>query len=398
MKNLTSASFHLLLHTEQPAFLSRMAPQETTRKRILVDSAPANDESLRVYRFLTISAYLLLGGSLACSSDSGAGAWDADLLTADASPNFDAAQPSAPAELEHWITGDGKDVQVTTTGPALFLAGGGSDQDEGFAWAQELAPGGDLVVLRTSGSDGYNDYLYSEIGGFDSVETLMLTTRTLADDPYVAWAIEHAEVIFMAGGDQWTYLDTWRGTKVQTALASAWQRGAVIGGTSAGCAVLGEFAFSAENDTVYSSEALADPYNEFMTLERDFLSYPVLDGIVTDTHFGARDRMGRLAGFLARIIADGLHSAPIGIGIDEATALLVSADGSARAIGQGKVYVLTSSAAPSQCQSGLPLTFEDLSYRVLQAGDTLSLPSGSSGVAAASLSISQGVMTPSDPY
>lgn len=278
------------------------------------------------------------------------------------------------------------------------MAGGGSDQNAGFAWAQELAPQGDLVVLRTSGSDGYNDYIYSDIGGFHSVETLLVDTPALADDAYVAWTLGHAEVIFMAGGDQWTYLDTWRDTAVQSALADAWQRGAVIGGTSAGSAVLGEFAFSAENDTVYSSEALSDPYNEFMTLQRNFLEFPLLTGVITDSHFGARDRMGRLAGFMARIMTDGLHTSPVGLGIDESTALLVSSDGSARVIGNGSVYVVSATAPPSQCQSALPLSFENLHYKVLKSGDTLNLPSGTSAAASLPLSIADGIMTPASPY
>ena len=346
----------------------------------------------------TIAACLLALGGLACGSSNSEAEADGAPTAPDAAPTPDAEPPVAPSSLQHWVTGNASDSVITTTGPALFLAGGGSDQNAGFEWAQQIAPQGDVVILRTSGSDGYNEYIYSDIGGYDSVETLMVDTRSLADDPYVAFAIEHAEVIFMAGGDQWTYLDNWRGTKVQAALAGAWQRGAVIGGTSAGCAVLGEFSFSAENDTVYSSEALADPYNEFMTLEQGFLTYPILSGVITDTHFGARDRMGRLAGFAARLMQDGLHNAPIGIGIDEATALLITSDGTGTVIGNGAVYLLTPNAAPGQCQSGLPLIFENLSYRVLKAGDTVALPSATTSAQEKMLSIAAGTMTPANPY
>lgn len=348
-------------------------------------------------RFSGLLAIALFSAACGENSTSGAndGAPETDASTA---PDASLLPPTAPSTLVHYVTGDPADSRILPTGPALFLAGGGSDQDAGFAWAQEIAPQGDLVVLRTSGSDGYNDYLYSDIGGFDSVETLLVDTRALAEDAYVAWTLQHAEVIFMAGGDQWTYLDTWRGTEVQSALADAWQRGAVIGGTSAGCAVLGEFAFSAENDTVYSSEALSDPYNEFMTLEHNFVEFPLMAGVITDTHFAARDRMGRLAAFMARIISDGLHASPIGLGIDEATAVLVSSDGSARVIGNGSVYLLTTAAAPSQCVSALPLSFESLNYRVLGDGDTLSFPGGASTAATLPLSIDEGVMTPTNPY
>src|SRR6476469_3276226 len=88
--------------------------------------------------------------------------------------------------------------------------------------------GGDIVVLRASGADGYNDYLYTEIGGVDSVETLLVTSTELADSAYVSFAITHAEGIFLAGGDQASYLAAWKGTGVETALMAAWARGAAI--------------------------------------------------------------------------------------------------------------------------------------------------------------------------
>ena len=86
------------------------------------------------------------------------------------------------------------------------------------------------------------------------------------------------------------------------------------------------------------------------------------------------------------------------LGIDEATAVLVSSDGSARVIGNGSVYLLTTAAAPSQCVSALPLSFESLNYRVLGDGDTLSFPGGASTAATLPLSIDEGVMTPTNPY
>jgi cyanophycinase len=50
-----------------------------------------------------------------------------------------------------------------------------------------------------------------------------------------------------------------------------------IGGTSAGMAVLGEVVFTAENNTIWSSEALEDPFHWRMKLERDFLRIPHME-------------------------------------------------------------------------------------------------------------------------
>jgi len=276
--------------------------------------------------------------------------------------------------------------------------GGGSDVDAAFSWWSGLIAGGDVVVLRTSGSDGYNDYLFESFGTVDSVETMLVVTSALANDPYVAWRIAHAEGVFMAGGDQASYLATWKDSAVEQALQDAWDRGAVIGGTSAGCAVLGELMFAAYNDTVYSDEALEDPYNMYMTLERDFLALPPLASVITDTHFAERDRFGRLVGFVARTVQDGWASEVVGLGIDEATALVVGPDGIGEVLGAGQVYSVRSNGLPADCSAGNPLEYGPLSYTALAKGDTIALPSGQTDVPAASVTASAGMLTPADPY
>jgi hypothetical protein len=57
--------------------------------------------------------------------------------------------------------------------------------------------------------------------------------------------------------------------------------------------------------TIHSPEAFANPYGNKVTLSREFLEIAVLQGVITDTHFVKRDRMGRLLVFLARILQDG---------------------------------------------------------------------------------------------
>src|SRR5207244_2997527 len=133
----------------------------------------------------------------------------------------------------------------------------------------------------------------------------------------------HAELIFLAGGDQWTYVENWKGTPLAAAIQTAVARGAILGGTSAGLAVLGEGVFTAENGSVTSAEALADPYDPLVTLDGAFVALPALANVVTDTHFVVRDRLGRLIAFVARAAQDGLLASPIGIGVDEETALVI---------------------------------------------------------------------------
>lgn len=308
----------------------------------------------------------------------------------------DDPRPPAPAGMSVWITGNDEDADVTPAGPGMVLMGGGTDVDEAFAWWGDYIAGGDVVVIRTSGEDGYNDYLYG-FGNADSVET-MLVTAEFADDPYVSWTLRHAEAVWLAGGDQATYLQGWMGTGVQQSIGQAWDRGAVVGGTSAGLAVLGQFVYAAYNDTVYSYEALEDPYNSYMTMEQGFLALPMLEGIITDTHFGDRDRMGRLLGFLARIHADGWATTATGIGVDEATAVVVGPDGAGTVIGAGHVYVVPADHPAQTCMPGVPLEYDGLELHALSAGNSLTFPGAAATVIATPIAAAGGVTIPADPY
>ncbi|MCX4239339.1 cyanophycinase [Paraliomyxa miuraensis] len=377
-------------------------------------------------RFFAWSSYSILGLVLGCRAPSGGddtsttgssgvgqdtsttapdegitSSSDPDSSTSSSDPDSSTGEPTdpkppAPPGLVVYITGNPEDADVDPTGPGLVLMGGGSDVDEAFSWWGNYIAGGDVVVIRTSGADGYNDYLYG-FGNADSVET-MLVTAGFASDPYVSWTLRHAEAIFMAGGDQATYLEGWKGTPVEDAIHEAHGRGAVIGGTSAGLAVLGEFVYAAYNDGVYSYEALEDPYNFYMTMERDFLALPSLAGIITDTHLFERDRMGRLLGFLARIHADGWSNDVTGIGVDEATAVLVGPDGMGTVVGAGHAYVVQADHAPTVCQPGEPLEYPGLVYHALSAGNTLAFPGAAAAGPGDPIAASGGVTIPSDPY
>jgi cyanophycinase-like exopeptidase len=179
---------------------------------------------------------------------------------------------------------------------------------------------------------------------------------------------------------------------------AAYERGAVIGGTSAGCAVLGPFLFAATNGTVYSDEALEDPYNPFMTLDRDFLALPLLAGVITDSHFYERDRMGRLVGFLARILQDGWGGAALGVGVDERTALVVDPQGQGQVLGERAVYLVRSGGPPTVCQPGQPLDYPGLTVHKLLEGDTVAMPSGATPVPGQPLAAQGGALSPADPY
>jgi cyanophycinase-like exopeptidase len=222
---------------------------------------------------------------------------------------------------------------AATSRPGFALMGGGADLDEAFQWLCEHAGGGDLLVLRATGKDDYNPYI-QKLCHLNSVATIVIPDRAAAEDPFVAQAIEHASALFISGGDQANYINFWQETPVQTALNDAIKRGVPIGGTSAGLAVLGKYAYTAQGDkpddpNLDGKMAMADPYGPRITISHNFLEIPALKGIITDTHFAKRDRMGRLLVFLALLHALDRKVLPPpgkdirGIGVEQGAAVLL---------------------------------------------------------------------------
>src|SRR3546814_5335635 len=98
---------------------------------------------------------------------------------------------------------------------------------------------GHLVVLRASGAAEAQDELYTQIGGVASAQTFVFSDRKAASDPAVLAALEAADGIFIAGGDQSNYVRYWQGTPLAAALARHVRAGKPLGGTRAGLALLG---------------------------------------------------------------------------------------------------------------------------------------------------------------
>ena len=296
------------------------------------------------------------------------------------------------ARYEYYVVGNDGDV-TTSTSAGLLLMGGSTDVDAAFQWMIDKSGGGDFVVIRASGTDAYNPYIY-DLGTVDSVATIIIKNRTAASDPFVIEKIRSAEALFIAGGDQYNYVDYWIGTPVEDAIHYLVSRDIPVGGTSAGLAIMGEFLFSAENNTVDSQTALSDPYGKRIALDRDFLVLPNMSDIITDSHFVARDRMGRLVTFLARIMQDDWSTDAKGIGIDEKTALLVEPNGNVSLVGVGAAYFLRTPGKPEVCESRTALTFRDVSVYRIDGPATFNLVKWSGkGGTAYSLSAENGMLT-----
>jgi cyanophycinase len=293
-------------------------------------------------------------------------------------------------------------VQTTPVGGA-YLAGGGTDVDAGMVWLMgqggTRSPGkyGDVVVLRTTGSNGYNKYLVQL--GANSVTSIVITSVAGANSAVVTNAIAKAEVVFLAGGDQSTYVNLWRGTALQTAVNARVAQGYPIGGTSAGLAVMGQYVYAALNASSESAIVLQNPFDASVTLQTALFNVPLLTNVITDSHFKTRDRMGRLLVFLARLQQDGMAtSAPRAIAIDEGSGVGVTANGSTTTFGTGAgaYYLSVPANATRTCAPNTPLSYSAVSTVHVQNGQNFTLGSWtSSSVSPYTLSVASGVVSSS---
>jgi len=282
--------------------------------------------------------------------------------------------------------GSTTDATNADTSPGVVLMGGGTEVDSSMQKLCAWANGGDFLVIRATGTDAYNPYLQDICPDLNSVATLIIPSRSAAADPFVAKTILEAEAIWIAGGAQDDYINYWAGTPVQDALNTSIGNGVPIGGTSAGLAVLTQYVYSALGSKgVTSAQALADPYNRYITLARDFVDLPVLAGVIGDTHFATRDRMGRALAFLCRITNEGWDTAPHAIAVDEQAALEIPAQGPATVASDvgGSVYFLSSRQPAQYCEPKSPLTFRNVDVIRVGATGTFDLGTwtGSSGTA-----------------
>ena len=180
------------------------------------------------------------------------------------------------ARYDYYLTGDDTDAVGDTT-LGIGLMGGGTDVDALFTWMSDRAGGGDFVVIRASGADGYNQYVF-DLGDFDSVETFVLLNRAASFEPKVFETISKAEALFIAGGDQSNYVNFWKGTPIEDAIHELVKKEIPIAGTSAGTAIMSEFVYEAQRQSAVSSTALANPFHRDITLGRDFLTLPDMGG------------------------------------------------------------------------------------------------------------------------
>jgi cyanophycinase len=246
-------------------------------------------------------------------------------------------------------------------GTLVIVGGGGMPQDilEAFFRASG-GKGGVVGIVPTSTSDPdgalkeWKEDL--EKAGLAFVP-LDVRTREDASDPAMLDRARRCTGFWFSGGDQNRVGDKIVGTPFQKVVQDRYQAGAAIGGTSAGAAIMSKVMLT--GDDRHGKEALSE-FGPGAYGTREGMGF-LPDRVVVDQHFLRRSRENRLFS----VIMD--HPDHLGLGIDEATALVVK-DGRATVAGERSVMVFD--------PSGMALagaSFRDLRIHVLRRGQSIDL-------------------------
>jgi len=157
---------------------------------------------------------------------------------------------------------------------------------------------------------------------------LRVKTRGDAAAPAVLEAAGTCSGFWFSGGDQNLTADAVLGTPLHRLVRERYEAGAVVGGTSAGAAIMSRIMLNGEDRN--GKEALTEiGAGAYRT--REGLGF-LPDFCIVDQHFLRRNRENRLFSLLMD------HPQHLGLGIDEATALVVKG-GEARVLGDHAVMV-----------------------------------------------------------
>lgn len=173
---------------------------------------------------------------------------------------------------------------------------------------------------------------------FDSVGargSFVLLDAAAARDPAMVRALDSATGIWFGGGDQVRITGALRGTPALAAIRRRYREGAVLGGTSAGAAIMSATMLTGNQHP--PADTLGYYGDEYPAIARDRIE--TVDGLgfltnaIVDQHFLRRERHNRL---LSAVLE---RPALLGVGIDESTALEVTPAGTWRVLGRSAAVV-----------------------------------------------------------
>jgi cyanophycinase len=260
--------------------------------------------------------------------------------------------PTPPLGTVFAIGGAEAKLRRRTVLGAFVAAAGGSDA--------RIAVVSSASSLGVQVVEVYTSVLTSL--GAREVISLRPESRTQAHDPDLVEPLGKVSAIFLTGGNQLKLSSFITGTPFGDAIQEAYQRGTVVGGTSAGASILAEhmIAFGAGGST---------PKQRMSQLSAGL---GLLRGVVIDQHFEQRNRYGRLLSLVAQ------SPSLLGLGVDEDTAAVVHDGSRLTVLGRGAVTVLDGQHLVSNAFAAkrtTPLLMSGAVIHILPAGSQFDLTS-----------------------
>ena len=255
----------------------------------------------------------------------------------------------------------------------LFIIGGGSRPDVMMKRFVQLARqfnSGRIIVFPMASSvpEEVGPEQAEELRNAGASETEFFNlSREQALDPSSADLLKDAGGVFFSGGVQSRLMDILLDTPLHQALLDLYNQGAVIGGTSAGAAVMSEIMITGDE------KRDVEEGHEFETLEaNNIVTSPGLGFIrtaVIDQHFATRKRHNRLISLVAE------NPGLLGIGIDESTAIIVHPDETLEVIGEKNVIIYDASQADIRILPSHALGLKGSIMHILLPGERYDLRS-----------------------
>jgi cyanophycinase len=246
----------------------------------------------------------------------------------------------------------------------LFIVGGGPQSAAMVQRFVDLAGGkkAKIVVFAMASSDGRasGEEKAADLRKLGAQAENIYVDHDEANSDAVVQRMAGVTGVWFGGGDQLLLTRALLGTRVERAIHERYRAGAVIGGTSAGAAVMSTPMLTGEETHVGGVRPPADSTDAFMTIARDNVvtvnGFGLIEGAVVDQHFLRRRRHNRLISVV-------LEKAPhLGVGIDESTALIVHPDGHWSVLGESAATVydarhaaITPPGAPVLGETGMLL-------------------------------------------
>lgn len=240
----------------------------------------------------------------------------------------------------------------------LLIIGGGERPVRVMRRIVELAggPASNILILPTASEAPYEvalaqkaEFLALGAGHVDFI----LCSREDADSEENLAKMAAATGVFFSGGDQRQLAAVLLGTKLLAAARGVYLAGGVIAGTSAGAAVMSCIMITGDEEP-----AETEPAGRTIHTASGF---GFIERAIIDQHFVKRGRHYRLQNLVAR------HPDHVGIGIDEATAIVVAPDHTFTTLGDSQVLVFGAEKAPGVLQAA-PRSVPKINVEILSSG------------------------------